>query len=113
MIILSSAKTASDMLDKKGSIYSDRPRMEMGGEMIGWKNTLVLLRYGERFRNYRRLFHRSIGSHHSTSQFHHIEETESLKFLKRLLSTPQNLADHVRRSVFLFLTTEYSGLMWI
>ncbi|KAF7762119.1 hypothetical protein Agabi119p4_8712 [Agaricus bisporus var. burnettii] len=98
MIILNSAKTASDLLDKKGSIYSDRPRMEMGGELVGWKNTLVLVGYGERFRNYRRLFHQLIGSHDSMSQFNHVEEIETHKFLKRLLCSPQNLAEHVRRT---------------
>lgn len=110
MIILNSAKTASDLLDKKGSIYSDRPRMEMGGELVGWKNTLVLVGYGERFRNYRRLFHQLIGSHDSMSQFNHVEEIETHKFLKRLLCSPQNLAEHVRRFVFLFWPFNFAGL---
>lgn len=99
MVIVNSAQVAADMLDKKGSIYSDRPHMEMGGELVGWKNTLVLVGYGERFRNYRRLFHQLIGTNVSMSQFHPVEEAETRKFLKRLLSTPQDLAEHVRKFV--------------
>ncbi|TFK32278.1 cytochrome P450 [Crucibulum laeve] len=97
-IILSSAKAAIDMLDKKSSIYSDRPVMQMGGELVGWKNTLVLVPYGDRFRNYRKLFHQLIGSHSAMEQFHPVEEKETHRFLKRLLSKPNDLAEHVRKT---------------
>ncbi|KAF9011764.1 cytochrome P450 [Cyathus striatus] len=86
------------MMDKKSSIYSDRPILHMGGELVGWKNTLVLVPYGDRFRNYRRLFHQLIGSNGVMAQFHPIEELETHRFLKRLLSRPQALAEHVRKT---------------
>ncbi|KAL9709236.1 hypothetical protein Ac2012v2_007590 [Leucoagaricus gongylophorus] len=98
MIIVNSAEVATELLEKKGSIYSDRPVMEMGGEMVGWKNTLVLVPYGDRFRSYRKLFHKLIGNPASMSQFHPTEEVETRKFLKHLLSTPQDLAKHVRKT---------------
>ncbi|KAJ3563157.1 hypothetical protein NP233_g9122 [Leucocoprinus birnbaumii] len=87
-----------DMLEKKGSIYSERPMLQMGGELVGWKNTLVLLPYGDRFKSYRRNFHRSIGSHTSMSRFYPVEESETHKFLKRLLSTPDDLIKHIRQT---------------
>ena len=97
MIIVNSAKTAIEMLDKKSSIYSDRPIMQMGGELVGWKNTLVLIPYGERFRNYRKLFHQIIGTASSMSRFHSAEEAETRKFLKSVLANPDDLATHVRK----------------
>jgi len=103
IIIVNSAEIATDMLEKKGSIYSDRPVMEMGGEMVGWKNTLVLITYGDRFRRYRKLFHKLIGNSTSMSQFYPTEEVETHKFLKHLLYTPQDLVTHIRRYVVLFL----------
>ncbi|KAF8961871.1 cytochrome P450 [Flammula alnicola] len=98
MIILNSAKTAIEMQDKKSSIYSDRPVMQMGGELVGWKNTLVLIPYGDRFRNYRKLFHQTIGSHAAMSQFHPVEEVETNRFLKRVLTNPDDLVAHVRKT---------------
>ncbi|KAJ3560510.1 hypothetical protein NP233_g10793 [Leucocoprinus birnbaumii] len=98
MVIVNSVEVATELLEKRGSIYSDRPVMEMGGEMVGWKNTLVLVPYGDRFRSYRKLFHQLIGSNASMSQFYPIEEAETHKFLQRLLSTPQDLAKHVRKT---------------
>lgn len=99
LIILNSAKAAVEMLDKKSTIYSDRPIMQMGGELVGWKNTLVLTPYGDRFRTYRKLFHQVIGTHSAMMNFHPIEEKETHGFLKRILVNPDALPDHVRRCV--------------
>ncbi|PFH50869.1 hypothetical protein AMATHDRAFT_60362 [Amanita thiersii Skay4041] len=98
MIIINSAKTAVEMLEKKSRIYSDRPVLHMGGELVGWKDTLALLRYGPRLRNYRRLFHQTIGTHKAMSQFNHIEELETYRFLKRVLANPEGLAGHIRKA---------------
>ncbi|KAJ2933474.1 hypothetical protein H1R20_g3643, partial [Candolleomyces eurysporus] len=99
LIILSSAKAAFEMLDKKSSIYSDRPVLQMGGELVGWKNTLVLLPYGDRFRRFRRFFHQLIGSHSSMQRFLPIEEQEIHRFVRRVLAKPEDLSSHIRRSV--------------
>ncbi|KAH6915204.1 cytochrome P450 [Coprinopsis sp. MPI-PUGE-AT-0042] len=99
LVILNSAKAAWDMLDKKSSIYSDRPVLEMGGELVGWKNTLALLPYGDRFRRYRKLFHQLIGSSYAMSRFWPIEEDEMRRFLRRVIARPDNLSSHIRRSI--------------
>ncbi|KAG6827613.1 hypothetical protein H0H92_011103 [Tricholoma furcatifolium] len=99
MIIVNSAKAAHEMLNKKSNIYSDRPVLEMGGNLVGWKNSLVLLPDGDRFRRFRRLFHSTIGSRATMKQqFSHVEESETHKFLQRLLTDPANLAAHVRHT---------------
>ncbi|GLB33469.1 putative cytochrome p450 [Lyophyllum shimeji] len=97
-IILNSAKVATAMLDKKSSIYSDRPVLQMGGNLVGWVNTLVLIPYGDRFRRFRRLFHRVIGTSASMKKFSHVEEFETRKFLRRVLTKPGDLAAHVRHT---------------
>ncbi|KAI6035508.1 cytochrome P450 [Pisolithus orientalis] len=96
IVVLNSAKTAVEMLDRKSSIYSDRPVLPMGGELVGWRNTLVLLPYGDNFREYRRNFHRVIGSRAAMSVYHAIEEEETHKFLQRVLTKPTDLSAHVR-----------------
>jgi len=69
----------------------------MGGELVGWKNTMVLLPYGDRFRNYRRLFHGLIGSQAAVKIFYPSEELEGRKFLRRVLMKPDDLANQVRK----------------
>jgi cytochrome P450 len=98
LVILNSAKTAVDMLEKKSSKYSDRPVLPMGGELVGWKNTLVLVPYGDRFKEYRKYFHQLIGNRQSMVQFHPVEERETHIFLQNVLDKPTDLAAHVRKT---------------
>ena len=101
LVILNSAKAASDMLDKKSAIYSDRPVLQMGGELVGWKNTMVLLPYSDRFRRYRRLFHSLIGTPSAVKRFHPSEEIETRQFLRRVLMNPDDVSSHVRKWGFI------------
>ena len=96
IVILNSLRVADEMLDKKSSIYSDRPVLQMGGELVGWKNTLALLPYGDRFRRYRRLFHNLIGSQAIMKQYLPAEEHETRRFLRRVLAKPEDLSSHIR-----------------
>ncbi|KII90751.1 hypothetical protein PLICRDRAFT_174122 [Plicaturopsis crispa FD-325 SS-3] len=98
MVILNSAQIATDMLDKKSSIYSDRPVLPMGGELVGWKNTLVLVPYGKRHRTYRGFFHRKIGTHNNMKQYLPAEEHETHRFLRRVLEKPADLSRHIRHT---------------
>ncbi|TFY76167.1 hypothetical protein EWM64_g7846 [Hericium alpestre] len=98
MIILNSLDTAMEMLDKKSSIYSDRPVLMMGSKIVGWENTLALTPYGDRFREYRRMLHRLIGSRTSMDEFHPIEELETHRFLRRILQKPDDVSDHIRKT---------------
>ncbi|KAJ3505129.1 hypothetical protein NMY22_g17693 [Coprinellus aureogranulatus] len=95
MIILNSID-ALEEFDKKSAIYSERPVLEMGGELVGYSDTLVLMRYGPRFRHYRKGFARYIGN--GVVQDRHpllIEQTRT--FLKYVLKNPDDLMSHLRK----------------
>ncbi|KAG1872931.1 cytochrome P450 [Suillus subalutaceus] len=98
IIVLNSVKSAVDMLDKKGTVYSDRPVLPMGGELVGWKHTLGLLPYGDRFRQYRKNIHQIMGNRAALDVYHPIEEIETRRFLKRVFSNPEQLQTHVRHT---------------
>ncbi|KDQ52240.1 hypothetical protein JAAARDRAFT_40360 [Jaapia argillacea MUCL 33604] len=102
IIILNSASIATEMLNKKSAIYSDRPTMMMGGELAGWKNMLALTRYnthGDRFRKYRRYIHRVLGTPASIEKYYHVEEEETLRFLRRVVRDPDDVQQHIRKSI--------------
>jgi len=65
---------------------------------VGWKNSLVLIPYGQRFRNYRKFFYQVIGSNSSMSLFYPVEELETHRFLKRVLKNPDDLVAHIRQT---------------
>ncbi|EPQ54805.1 cytochrome P450 [Gloeophyllum trabeum ATCC 11539] len=110
LVFLNSPKAASDMLEKKSLIYSDRPSLTMACELVGWEWTLGLKRFGEEFRAMRKLFHTYMGTRASVQQFAPIEEEETKAFLKRVLEHPEDLAEAIRRTagaVILRVTYDY------
>lgn len=91
LVVINSAQTAIDILDKKGAIYSGKPIMGMVGELMGFKNWLVLLPYGPRFRNQRRFVRQQLSSHAAMKQFSLIVEHETGHLLRRLSAKPGHL----------------------
>ena len=50
VFVLNSAKAAHDLLEKWSSIYSDRPRLTMAGDLMGWGHSLPMISYHALFR---------------------------------------------------------------
>ena len=105
MVILNSAEFASELLEKRSAIYSDRPTLTMSGELVGWKNSLGLVRYNDKFREYRRFISHKMGTKSLVQEFYQLEEMETRRFIQRVLQEPENLAAHIRR----FATFWYSN----
>ncbi|KIK45782.1 hypothetical protein CY34DRAFT_77296 [Suillus luteus UH-Slu-Lm8-n1] len=99
IIVLNSVKTAVEMMDNKSIVYSDRPVLPMSGELVGWKDSLPFLPYGDLFRQQRKNLHRVIGSRAAMGVYNEIEEAETHQFLKRVLAKPDRLQGHVRHTV--------------
>ncbi|KAJ7190544.1 cytochrome P450 [Mycena pura] len=47
IIVLSSTEAAIDLLEKRAAIYSDRARLLMVNELMGWNFLLAFMKYGE------------------------------------------------------------------
>ncbi|KAF9006260.1 cytochrome P450 [Hymenopellis radicata] len=86
-IILNSYRTAYALLDKRSLIYSDRPKLVMAGQMMGWGEIIGLLPYGEEFRSHRKMFHSLFGSKATIRRFYPMEELEAKNFMRRLFDT--------------------------
>ncbi|RDB27983.1 hypothetical protein Hypma_002125 [Hypsizygus marmoreus] len=59
MVVIDTAETAMELLEKRSSIYSSRPRMPMLNELCGYDFHFGLMPYGDRWREHRKLFHQS------------------------------------------------------
>lgn len=57
IMICHDPKAAHELFEEKSAVFSDRPRVVFGGEIVGWEHTLALLRYGPRLKTYRRDMH--------------------------------------------------------
>ena len=96
MVIINSVKIASDLLDKRSTIYSDRVQAE-SAKYIGYTDTLALMAYGERFREHRRIMARVIGSRAQVEKFAGLQEHATHQFLNTLMHDPGHFTDHIKK----------------
>ncbi|KAH9975380.1 cytochrome P450 [Lactifluus volemus] len=94
MIILNSANAVSDIFDKRGSNYSDRPELPMIVDLMGWDWTFALMRYGPRWKEHRRVFHSHFN--HSVVEHQEIQLEISRELLTLLLKSPEQYLEHMR-----------------
>ncbi|EMD33615.1 hypothetical protein CERSUDRAFT_159814 [Gelatoporia subvermispora B] len=97
IVIINSPQVAFEMLDKKSSIYSDRPQSPIA-DLAGWTRGLLFTPYGSRFRDYRRAFSQAIGTRKHVKRYSALIEGETHKCMQRILRAPEKLEDHVRHT---------------
>ncbi|KAG1850378.1 cytochrome P450 [Suillus subalutaceus] len=98
IVVLNSLKTAMDMLDNKSTIYSDRPILPVGGELIGWKNVTALLPYGDRLRRHRKNFHNVIGTRAAMGIYNQSRRSRLADSSSVCSKKPDQLEAHVRHT---------------
>ncbi|TFK35043.1 cytochrome P450 [Crucibulum laeve] len=97
IIILGSLKRTSDIFDKRSSSYSDRVRMPMINELMGWDFSFGFMRYGSRWKQHRRMFNSNFNPAASAEyKPAHIKEARAL--LGRLLVDGQGFMHHLRHT---------------
>ncbi|KAJ7468475.1 putative monooxygenase [Mycena latifolia] len=86
LVILNSAEVARDLLDRRSSIYSDRPSLTMA-TLSGYGESLVLQSYGENWRHQRKFIAQELGPS-TVRRYHPLQEAEAQKFVHGLLDDP-------------------------
>jgi cytochrome P450 len=86
VIFIGDATIARDLLDKRGDIYSDRPRMVMAGENLTKGMHLLLRRYNDRYKQHQRL-DAPVLSPRASRSYYPLQDLESKQLLFDFLST--------------------------
>ncbi|KAJ6533305.1 cytochrome P450 [Mycena vulgaris] len=98
MVFVNSLDVAEDLLDARGANFSDRPVIQMGGEMAGFNNVGALAQYGDRVRTERKFFHQLFGGHATINQFVPLLSAEIHKLLQQLVLNPDEVAGEIART---------------
>ncbi|THU84289.1 cytochrome P450 [Dendrothele bispora CBS 962.96] len=96
-IVLNTHKVAADILDKRASIYSDRPHFIVAGDMLTGGLLLVFSRYGDLWRRMRRAAHEGLYSH-AAENYYTLQETEATVLVDGLLKNYEAWDDHLKRT---------------
>ncbi|KAG8792600.1 hypothetical protein FRC12_005539 [Ceratobasidium sp. 428] len=86
LVVLNSAEAASDLLEKRSGIYSDRtcPNMVKDPTLFDWSRHMSLLGYNDLWRSHRRMMNNWLNVR-ASSQFHDSQERQARVLLSRLL----------------------------
>ncbi|KAJ3524602.1 hypothetical protein NM688_g8533 [Phlebia brevispora] len=95
VIVVNSVKHASELFDKRSSIYNDRPDFTMVDELMGWDFSFAFQRYGDGWRERRRLFHHHFNAQAITAYYPRIFH-EVRGVLNHLYEEPDKFMDHIR-----------------
>ncbi|KAB5590648.1 O-methylsterigmatocystin oxidoreductase [Ceratobasidium theobromae] len=87
IVVLNKREDVMNILEKRSAIYSDRtlPPMIAEPSLLDWETFAPLVRYGDRWRMYRRLMNPWLNKQ-ATATYHDSQEQEARQFLRRLLS---------------------------
>lgn len=83
-IWLSSPTVVKELMDKRGSIYSDRPRMPMAFEAVSNQRRQFFMPYGDRWRSVRRVSHAALNLK-SSNTYTPVQDFESKQLMWELL----------------------------
>ncbi|TBU57403.1 cytochrome P450 [Dichomitus squalens] len=96
LLFVNSYEAAVDLLEKRGAIYSDKPRMVMAGELCGCENMIGLTPYGDRLRRQRKLMLQALGANRIHA-YHPLLEIQTHNLLQGILNSPDDSLNIVRR----------------
>ncbi|KAK7059719.1 cytochrome P450 [Favolaschia claudopus] len=83
------------ILNDKSRIYSNRPNLVMGGEMVGWDEGPALIQFGPKWTEYRRLMAQFLGTRSKIeTAYSDVIEKATHSFLHGLLQSPRKWKEH-------------------
>ncbi|KAJ6585681.1 cytochrome P450 [Mycena capillaripes] len=97
IIVLNNAKAAVDLLDRRASLYSDRPQNIVASELMAGALLFSLGRYGDTWRRMRRAAQEGLQKSFA-HKFHAIQLKEAILLTHSLLVNPTSWDGHLRRT---------------
>lgn len=90
MVFINSSRIVEDLLEKRASIYSSRPWRPLGSDIMSGGNRGVLLPYGDKWRNQRKIAHSILNGRLAEKNFVPYQNLESKQLVYEYLTAPEN-----------------------
>jgi len=96
LVFLGSPEATNDLMEKRGSIYSDKPQLVMIGDLCGCKDMVAFTGYGDQLKRQRQLMNRAMGSQ-VIPNYHPLIESQTRIFLRRFVTDSSDYTSAIRR----------------
>ncbi|KDQ59105.1 hypothetical protein JAAARDRAFT_33833 [Jaapia argillacea MUCL 33604] len=97
IIILGSLQATNDLFEKRSSIYSDRVRLPMIMELMGYEWNVALMRYTNRWRRHRRTFHQYFNQN-AVHVYQPVQLREARALVQGILDDPTDFYAHLKHT---------------
>ena len=95
-VFLNSSRTVNDLMEKRSGIYSSRPHLPFGSELLSGNNRMVIMPYGDRWRLLRKILHNVLNKQNMPT-FAPFQDVESRHMLYDFLKQPDLWYMHTQR----------------
>ncbi|KAG2110835.1 cytochrome P450 [Suillus discolor] len=108
IILINTEKVARDLLERRSNNYSDRPGILcLMNDFVGWSFNSVMIKYNDRWRLHRRLFHQAFRPE-AAFTYQTMQLRKARELLSNLLEDPVNWRAHVQtHSVSIIMSVVY------
>lgn len=108
IILINTEKVARDLLERRSNNYSDRPGILcLTNDFVGWSFNSVMIKYNDRWRLHRRLFHQAFRPE-AAFTYQPMQLRKARELLSNLLEDPVNWRAHVQtHSVSIIMSVVY------
>ncbi|KAJ3557933.1 hypothetical protein NM688_g1205 [Phlebia brevispora] len=96
-VVLNSLKVGTELLDRRSTIYSDRPRMILASEILLGDATVPFSHYGPRWRKQRRALHEALNVR-AVEAYTSLQEHTAVDMVLRILDDPDDWQKHFERA---------------
>ncbi|KAJ7122958.1 cytochrome P450 [Mycena epipterygia] len=108
VVVLNTHAVTADLLDRRSTIYSDRPRFVMAGEILTGGIFIAFSGYGELWRKLRKAAHEGLNVRASEA-YQPLQEKEAAVLVDNLIKDPEAWDDHLKRSAASTVLTAVYG----
>ncbi|KZT12937.1 cytochrome P450 [Laetiporus sulphureus 93-53] len=99
VVIVNTLRVAQELMEKRGIIYSDRPRFVVLAEVRLFHPNYGLMPYGDEWRRQRKWAQTTFQARGTLETYRPLQQREVRSMLSSLIQAPENFAKHINRYV--------------
>ncbi|TFK67280.1 cytochrome P450 [Pluteus cervinus] len=108
VIVINSLEAAVDLLERRSSIYSDRPRVIVANEILSGEFMLPLIPYGSLWKKFRKASHEGLRSQ-IVPVYQDAQALEAATLVQNLINRPELWAEEIIKSTASSMKTTIYG----
>ncbi|KIM36078.1 hypothetical protein M413DRAFT_449400 [Hebeloma cylindrosporum] len=97
VIVVNTHEVATDLMERRSNIYSSRPRLIMGSEILTGGVVIGFIAYGELWRKLRKAGHEGLNMR-AADKYKPLQEIEAAAVVVDIIKEPDHWNDHLKRT---------------